>query len=204
MRYVLALITLVLTGCQRNEHDFYLDDLPPASVYLRFEDRLAARMIQWGIPWRFPCTYTEKVRGMAVMGSLPTEQCEKLSPQKKFKGLWNDEFEGSRFCPAPAEECSFISPGEHIWLSFPERSYRVDWRKPGVYAIEFMGRQTLYPGLYGHMGGSDEEVIVDRIVAIKRIGDTPMISRAELFAYINGHARNSDRERARLRALANQ
>jgi hypothetical protein len=195
------LIALALMGCQQDEqYEDFLDDLPPPSVYLRFEDRLAARMIQWGIPWRYPCTYTETVMGTEGIASLPTEQCEKLSLQRRFKGLWNDEFEGSRFCPAPAEECSFISPGEHIWLSFAERSYRVGERKLGVYAIEFVGRQTLYPGLYGHMGGSDEEVIVDHVISMNRIGDTAPISRAEFDAYMNGLLRARDRERAERRA----
>ncbi len=188
-------------GCQQDErYQDFLDDLPPPSVYLRFEDRLAARMIQWGIPWRYPCTYTETIIGTEAIASLPTEQCEKLSSQERFKGLWSNEFEGSRFCPAPTEECSFISPGEHIWLSFPERSHRVDWRKPGLYAVEFIGRQTLYPGLYGHMGGSDEELIVDRVISMNRIGDTPAISRAEFDAYMNGILRARDRKRAERRA----
>ena len=203
MRLVLIPITLLLMGCQRFESGPYLDDLPPAEAYLRLEDRLAARLIDWGINWRFPCTFTEKIGNMEVLSQLETDQCVKMGPKQRFKGLWNDEFEGSRFCPAPADQCSFVSRGEHIWLSFSPKLDGFEASRPsGVYAIEFVGRQTAYPGLYGHMGGADEEVIVDRIIAIKRIGDMPMISRAEVDAYINGRLRTRDRERAKLRALA--
>ena len=43
----------------------------------------------------------------------------------------------------------------------------------GVYVIDFIGRRTLYPGHYGHMGGWNEEVLVDRIFSIKQIKAPP-------------------------------
>jgi len=35
--------------------------------------------------------------------------------------------------------------------------------------IEFIGRKTLYPGYYGHMGMSGSEIIVDRVISLKEM-----------------------------------
>jgi hypothetical protein len=194
------LIALLLMGCQRFEAGSYLDDLPPPEAYLRLEDRLSARLIDWGIRWRYPCTSTERDGDIEMLHHLETDQCVRMGPKQRFRGLWNNEFEGSRFCAAPAEECSYISRGEDVWLSFSPEMERTGEVVGGVYSIDFIGRQTLFPGSYGHMGGSDEEVIVDRVIAMRRVGDTPVVTEAELMAYINGRLRARDRsERERRR-----
>ena len=35
--------------------------------------------------------------------------------------------------------------------------------------IDFVGRKTMFPGSYGHMGMSGSEIIVDRVISIKKI-----------------------------------
>ena len=44
----------------------------------------------------------------------------------------------------------------------------------GLYAVSFVGRRTLYPGLHGHLRLSDHEVIVDRFIAIREVEPPPV------------------------------
>lgn len=76
-----------------------------------------------------------------------------------------------------AVKCEYVSKDERkgplIWLDFsgqlaPEfRPQRVG----GLYAVEFVGRRHSFRRSYGHMGMFDEEVIVDRMMAIRRLPD---------------------------------
>jgi hypothetical protein len=106
-----------------------------------------------------------------------------MSPPRRFRGVWVDEFEGQRFIPEgtnPPEwpEIDSTAPDFRkqfekarlatIWLDterveVPRRS-RTDTPR---YFIEFVGRQTMFPGAYGHMGMSGHEIIVDHVIAIR-------------------------------------
>jgi hypothetical protein len=35
--------------------------------------------------------------------------------------------------------------------------------------VEFIGRQTLYPGHYGHLGMSGHEIVADRLIEAHEI-----------------------------------
>lgn len=112
------------------------------------------------------CIETIKFGGLEAM---PTgvDRCFDMQPPRRWTGLWNDEFEGSRFCPAPAKACSFSSPGDRVWLTYSEDAGPPSAQSSGdLYAIEFVGRRTLRRGRYGHMGGSQHEVLVDRVISI--------------------------------------
>jgi hypothetical protein len=115
----------------------------------------------------------DKIRwgGIEALTGRP-EDCFKFDPPRRWKGLWYAAFEESRFCPEPARQCSSAKPGE--WIS-PEAG-------PGVvvphyngessavmFAVDFIGRKTSYPGGYGHQGQSNQEIIIDRMIAMKRI-----------------------------------
>jgi hypothetical protein len=99
------------------------------------------------------------------------EKCFEMTPRQRWTGLWRNEFEGSRFCPAPAAECKFDTKGDRIWLSSTkDMKLGIEAERPGgLYAVEFEGRRTLHPGHYGHMGVSDHEIFVDRLISIKEI-----------------------------------
>jgi len=39
--------------------------------------------------------------------------------------------------------------------------------------MEFVGRRTMYKGSYGHMGMSDQELVVDHIISMKELEAPP-------------------------------
>ena len=114
------------------------------------------------------CLQKLKYQGVqALRGS--TDDCFEMMPPQRWRGLWRAEFEGSRFCPSPAQECGGGSSGERIWLSYGQTHSGprlVDGS--GLFQIEFIGRRTQRRGHYGHFGLSDHEVIVDRLISVQR------------------------------------
>lgn len=135
------------------------DELPPEAYMLALDRQIAESGV--GVPGRpFPCMREEVHNGIEVLVGEPTEKCVKLEPQKRWSGLWRNDFEGSRFCPEPATECDYDTPGDRVWLTL-----RPDSAGDGVlYRVEFVGRKTMYRGPYGHFGLSDHEMIVDRMI----------------------------------------
>ncbi len=149
---------LMLTVATGQSHGF---SEPPPEAYLDPVDQQIART-RVGAPGRpVPCGREEKHNGVTVIVSAKTEQCFKMLPSRRWRGLWRNDFEGSQFCPEPATKCDFNSPGERIWLS--EKPDRRPDRK--LYRVEFIGRKTLYKGAYGHMGASDHEIVMDRMIS---------------------------------------
>ena len=145
-----------------------LDDKLPPEAYVDPVDQQIARTGE-GVPGRpFPCAHEQVEDGVKVIASTPTELCVKMLPQQRWTGLWRNDFEGSRFCPEPAKQCTFDSAGERIWLSqTPGRP------TGGLYEIDFLGRKTMYKGPYGHMGGSDEEIVIDRVLSMNELEAPP-------------------------------
>ena len=122
-----------------------------------------------------PCNeWIEDERG-GYYARIPTDECYKMLPPQRWKGLWRNAFEGSQFCPAPAKECQHVPPAlrsePYIWLN-SSYSWPAEARKrvedEAVYEIEFIGRRTMYQGRYGHLGGADHEVIVDRLISLRK------------------------------------
>lgn len=101
---------------------------------------------------------------------VATEQCFRMAPAERWRGLWARDFELSRFCPAPARECSYHSPGQQIWLSFSsELSGAEQLPGGGVYALDFIGRKTADRGHFGHLSMYEHEMVVDRMTSMKQI-----------------------------------
>lgn len=119
-------------------------------------------------------TCVARIREIGIEAIEPLDQCFQMTPPRRQRGLWRAEFEGSRFCPAPAQSCVYETPGNEIWLTIgehlPER--RIEYRGQ-LYEIEFVGRQTAVAGAHGHLGGSDHEVIVDELISIREIEPPP-------------------------------
>ena len=106
--------------------------------------------------------------------AIPDEKCYKFGPPQRMHGTWAAVFEGSQFCPGDAKSCDPGRGKPGMWLSFAE-PVNLDWNAVtgGEYALDFIGRRTTYPGHYGHMGGWDQEVLVDRIISMKQLKAPP-------------------------------
>jgi hypothetical protein len=131
------------------------------------QDRLTVAL---GLP-PFSCTYKAKDKYGEYYASIPIDECVKFDPPQRWRGLWRDEFEGSRFCPSPAKTCGQSDLRPIVWLAgFATRNAHPDG---ALYAVDFIGRRTSYEGSYGHLGMSDHEVLVDRMISIKVIEQPP-------------------------------
>jgi hypothetical protein len=117
--------------------------------------------------------------------SMATDQCYKMDDVRRWRGLWANDFEGSLFCPVPANGCPSDSEDDQIWLEFADPATRAKLPHPGggLYAIDFYGRRTRYKGLHGHFGMAEHEIIVDRLVSIREIkAPPPEPTKAEIVA----------------------
>lgn len=115
------------------------------------------------------CAAKVKAGGLDAF-PLRVDRCFKMMAKQRWRGLWWQGFEHSRFCPAPARSCGDNSAGEHIWLDFnegiePAKTTAVG----GLFSIDFVGRKTAMHGSYGHLGGSSQEITVDKLIALKRL-----------------------------------
>lgn len=125
-----------------------------------------------------PCTYHIEP---GVIGSLVTDKCYKMEPPRRFQGVWIDEYEGQKFIPegTQAPEWPKGDPKSSewrkqadqaiaatIWLDVEHTNLRKKQQQNGRRLfIDFVGRKTMYPGNYGHMGMSGQEIIVDRVIS---------------------------------------
>ena len=113
----------------------------------------------------------DKVRWGGIE-AMPSEidKCFKMEPQRRWNGLYVTGFEWSRFCPAPAPECSDTSTGRYITLddsAAPALPAYAGEESPPRYEVEFVGRKTVFP-----IDGPSVpiyEMVVDRLISIKRI-----------------------------------
>lgn len=120
-----------------------------------------------------PCTNKIVRDGSTTYEGVPADQCYKFDRPTRFRGLWNSEFEGSTFCPAPADECDpakLRRAGGGIWLN-AERADLGDAKiaDDRLYRVEFVGRQASVAGTYGHGGMSDQQIIMDRLISIEEV-----------------------------------
>jgi hypothetical protein len=187
MRSATVLLCLLAAGCGRAPPDKQANrvtdprdlalrrQLPPPEAFIRREDQAAMERIRAGFDAPAPCANIERV-----------DQCVRFTKPQRIRGLWRDEFEGSDFCKSPARTCAFRSPETSTWLSFADP--KLERRQPtgALYVIDFIGRRSLYAGIgmYGHMGMSANEVIVDRMISIKQLeAPPPPPSKAEIIKH---------------------
>lgn len=156
---------------------------PPPQAYRSVKD--AAISLLWPL-WLAeitPCTQRDTADGIVVRSGLSTDQCFKMQPQRRFKGIWLDEFEGSRFLEGvtgSSEALARLQRTERnakssrewletsaIWRDLPPslRQALEPSEKPRLVYVEFDGRRTAYRGRYGHLGMSESEIIVDRVIS---------------------------------------
>src|SRR4051812_8741902 len=154
------LLLLLLAGCSGR-------DQTPASAYRNPLDRLRVALGLNGV-FSYAC-YRREGNVRVFIG---TTRCYRFGPPRRMRGVWRSEFEGSEFFPGRT-----TPPGENersgIWLSVEENAtvealgHKRGEPWPRLLLLDFVGRQTLYPGAYGHMGMSRDYVVIDRLVSAR-------------------------------------
>jgi hypothetical protein len=171
-----ALLALTVIACDERA--------TPFAGYQRVSDGVASKA---GGLLGFPCSRKEIISGITVDARIPDEQCYKLRPAQRYKGIWLNEFEGSLFfenASTPAEVKSRYRAlrGLHgrgkEWLTFSEKlepsfRRRHSNRNSSMFLIDVIGRRAAHTGRYGHMGASESLMIVDRINDAKFIYLSP-------------------------------
>lgn len=134
--------------------------LPLPEAFVRPQDQDAVRRLRGGQTGPVPCADLDLNRGM--------DQCFRFGASKHWQGLWYSGFEDSEFCDEPAAKCPNV--GTDVSLDFGSAEPKEARFPPGgLYAVEFIGRASLYPGTFGHMGMSKNEVLVDRLISIRTV-----------------------------------
>jgi hypothetical protein len=153
-------------------------------AYLRREDQERARRLRDGYSAPMPCEHEAIEGGVRVIAATQVDQCFKMTAPQRWQGLWRNNFEGSEFCEAPAKRCPGGDNRDFVELSIrsPLRGAR-DTPPGGLYAIDFIGRKTLYPGVYD--GGAPEEIIADRLISIRLVEPPPpgQMTKAHIEGY---------------------
>jgi hypothetical protein len=114
----------------------------------------------------------ERISLNGIESLAPNEDCSQRLPPRRWHGLWRNDFEGSLFCPAPAQECTNGGRplSERIWLELEPRPAIV--RDGALYAVEFIGRRTARGSPYAG-SGYPQDIIVDRMISMKELQPPP-------------------------------
>ncbi|MDO9490499.1 MAG: hypothetical protein Q7J32_19180 [Sphingomonadaceae bacterium] len=143
--------------------------LPPPEAYARPADQELARRGQ------SPCLILGEEDGVIIERRLPTDQCYKMLPPQRMRGVWIDEFEGSRFYPDRTAAPRGDEDRPMIWLDVGrvELPHGYTRGRPDGRAVlvDFIGRRTRYRAPSGHMGLFDYEIIVDRVISAKELSN---------------------------------
>jgi hypothetical protein len=165
---VIALSLVALTPLSAQD----VPPLPPPEAYLHASDQARARRKD---PNDLPCT-KYGVDGHNTVSSVPTDQCYKMLPATRMRGIWIDAFEGSQFYPDRSTLPSNRDRARPMfWLELERgqlpRQFRLRANRR-VMLVEFIGRRTKYRAPSGHFGMFDYEIIVDRVISARELPPT--------------------------------
>jgi hypothetical protein len=133
------------------------------AAYLHFRDYFRA---SFGSVFGYPCTHLTREDGVDVYESTKPQDCYRFSAARRMRGVWIDEFEGSEFFEgATSRSAVSLKNNDQTWLEL--ENHRPTGR---AYFMDFIGRKTLVPGHYGHMGGSRNLVLINRVISVRPIG----------------------------------
>jgi hypothetical protein len=153
---------------------------PPAYAYAGAANQI---WVATGLDLLSPaCLRQEETEFGPVITSIPLDQCFRMTAPQRMKGVWIDEFEASRFVPGARDTTNIDVEPFGIWLNIDrDRSAELNDSSTELQAfeIEFIGRQTLYPGHMGHMGVFEHEVIVDQLISARPVDATPYARKQE-------------------------
>ena len=138
--------------------------------YVHWKDRLRAS-IPVSLIFGRPC----EVRSDNYSTFDPGSNCYRFGEQRRFTGVWRNEFEGSSFY-----EGQTALPLDHrvrreTWLDFAKEALgtgmveALPLKKSLVVKIEFLGRKTTVPGAHGMGGLYPHLIIVDQVLSAHEI-----------------------------------
>lgn len=125
--------------------------------------------------------YTNRLQpdGTEIRQFAGSRACYDFLPPRRFSGIYVDEFEGQMFLEGAGEAKRYVIPCRQIWFSVDEQSDVSRWKGfdksddlSRVWLVDFIGRATpsAPKGQYGHMGVSEGEVLVDRVISARLLG----------------------------------
>jgi hypothetical protein len=103
-----------------------------------------------------------------------TQTCFPFSEPQHLNGIWVTDLEGSTFFEdAKAFESSMLFEGRDTWLTpdaeRPETTRSMQGEATRAYRVELIGRRSLCPGYYGHLGVYRHEVRVERFMVLRPV-----------------------------------
>jgi hypothetical protein len=135
--------------------------------------RVALGLANAGTP---VCGHREKRGELDLVVFNGNANCYRLSSPRRMRGVWDFDLELSAFQEDPSGAPGAAQKPAHVaWLDIEQvqapQEYRVGtFILPGKYSIEFIGRRSLFSGGYGHFGMSQNLVVVDRVLSMRRTG----------------------------------
>lgn len=177
---------------------------PEALPYRNPIDRLGAEFSRLGWITYWPCSSPIEDIDF-VVNSIPPEDCYRFDAPERMRGVWLLEMEGSTFLPdanaSPAvrpfmdDDCTWLEPARDILFSqLPDLKPA---QSPPTYLIEFIGRRSTYPSIYGGGGGCPNLVLLDELISARSIEPPPPLNDESRDRAIKLYLANE----ARLKAL---
>ena len=148
---------------------------PEASTYKHPFNRMVVELGLVGWSGYYPCSFVTRSDGVEIIASIDSKDCYRFDRPRRLRGVWLVENETSELLPNATR-----SPA--VWNIMDENQtfLETEWEErealppplegvgPSAYAIEFIGRPALYPGLYG-MIGARHMVIMDKLLSARAI-----------------------------------
>ena len=95
--------------------------------------------------------------------------CFPFSVPQRFTGIWHVELEGSFFEASSAQGAR----PHNIWLDVanPPKAALASMQGdvPRDFAVDLIGRRSLCPGLFGHMGVTPHEIAAETMISIRQV-----------------------------------
>ena len=157
VRQVAILAMVILTACR--------SDPAPEPTAKQAEETIDPRRssLQNDKCYRFD----EVSRAYEFLGY---RSCVEFLPPQQMKGVWITEFEGSAFLPATDIG---LPKGTRIWLEeTAAMNEKARAPKRRYFEIEIIGRRASRSGQYGHLGGAEQLVVVDRLISMREIAES--------------------------------
>ena len=125
-------------------------------------------------------------RTVGRLADDPTS-CIPYSQSRQMAGLWVEGFEYSAFFEGarswedisgkvtnPQSELTWLSLSSDVNLPQDDFvDYGADWKFRKVSRVELVGKRSLCAFGYGHLGGSEHEIIAERFISVSPVSMTP-------------------------------